>query len=651
VLYLFVVAFFFNIHFFVLYCKPTPHSYSVIMVFFFTDALSSETTATTPNIVEKSKQQASRPVLWGRSELSDPLLTSDNARIAREESKKLHNNNNNNNYNNNYNNYMEEAQRRLSLSSSSSSSTTSDTKIEDRDERKSRLSLADLTDRIIEAGMYDKYLEWRQGYARWRIGSPNGARGEIEQVTKEDLEADCEKQPTHVSNAQSRFSDSYTLAMKRRFSIAREEPQFAAFYPNYATFLFKRRIAYWSSVSLAEGAILYIFSYTFACTQQREHFPDPIIQVPAVVGAFWFILCAYAGYVQQINIRSHNNDKSDNNSCCAAATSACPGAATVSHQDVNRPKPFTSAGAGASTAAASSSSSSNKKKSIEKSATEEDMDELLDVIVITWFVAPWKLSPCCGIIGSQALLLGTIFFAFGIIGTLDALGLGTSWLLSESFIWIPCSMGGICFIIYAVCAVIENHHAEVMLARVAAWVDLVSSVLFALGSTIPIIHPFDKNILFYGCNLPFLLGSIGFFIASIIQLMFWRNDMPGMVLSRALNEVTKGAIQQDSTRLSNNTIFINIVYIICAGLCSTNACMMVNLVPFARSVSEFTSAIFILIFVHLLLYVTSYVNGLPKKEPFRSFMLAIRFLSLLLIIYEVTDFTTLLVESQNNRIE
>jgi len=613
------------------------------MDFFFTDTLPSDRRAKhNCSVVEKSNQQipmvdnSARVLL--HSELSDPLLA-DSSNILLPPSTNRRERSMGTLLTTNM---EDDAQRRLCVSSSSSS-TASDTKSEDRNEHKSRLSLVDLTDRIIEAGMYDKYLEWRQGYARWRIGSPYGAQGEIAKVVKGDLKADIEKQPTHIEKkppkGRPRFSDSYTLATQRRFSIARDEPQFAAFYPNYATFLSKRRIAYWSTVSLAEGAILYIFSYTFACAQQLGRFPNSIIQVPAVVGAFWFIFCAYAGYLQQINIYHDDNDKSDDNSCCAAAKSP---------QDVIRPKPVTRSGAGAST---TTSSSSNKNKREEEFSTQEDMDKLLGVIAFTRFLAPWKLSPSCGIIGSQALLLGTIIFAFGVIASLDVLGMSTSWFLSECFIWVPCSIGGICFIIYGVCAVIENQEAEVKLVRFSAWLDLVSSILFAVGSMMPVIDPFDEDILFYGNNLPFLLGSIGFFIQSIIHLMFWRNDMPGMLLSRELNEVTKGATQQDRARLSNNTIIINIVYIICGGLCSTNACMMMNLVPFTRSVSEFSSAMFILIFVHLLLYITSYVNELPKKEPFRSFMLAIRFLSLLLIIYEVTDFTTLLVESQNNRIE
>lgn len=504
---------------------------------------------------------ASKPVRWIRFEnnrqLSEPLIRGENS-----------------------------PSRRLNHSSASSSSSTASEHVatsEDECSRKSRISLEDLTDRIIEAGIYDKYLKWRQGYARWRRGSPYGARGEIGTATMDDIIADCEKQQTNVATSHSRFSDSYTLTTMRKFSMAQEEPQFAAFYPNFDTFLFKRRLAYWSAVSLAEGAILYIFSYTFACTQQVEHLPNPIIQIPAVLGSFWFIICAYAGYVQQINMYPH---------------------------------------------------------------MEENREVTSNKMINEWFIPPWKLTPSCGIIGSHALLLGTIFFAFGVLGTLDALGFGSSWLLSEAFIWLPCSIGGVCFIVYGICAVIENREASVRLVRIGCWMDLVSCLLFAIGSSLPMIDPFNENLLFYGSNIPFLLGSIGFFLISIIQLIFWRNDMPGMMLSRTLNEVTKGATQDDIAGLSRMTIFINIVYIICSGLCSTNACIMIDLVPVSSSITELTNAMFILAFVHLLLYITSYVNELPKTEPFRGFMIVIRFLSILLIINESGSFSALLLESK-----
>eukprot|EP00913_Durusdinium_trenchii_P018138 g17042.t1 len=39
--------------------------------------------------------------------------------------------------------------------------------------------LVDLTERLKKAGAYDKYLEWREGYMRWRMGESSGAKGEI----------------------------------------------------------------------------------------------------------------------------------------------------------------------------------------------------------------------------------------------------------------------------------------------------------------------------------------------------------------------------------------------------------------------------------------------------------------------------------------
>jgi len=41
------------------------------------------------------------------------------------------------------------------------------------------LALPDLTARLKEAGTYDKYLAWRDGYMKWRTGSGHGAKGEM----------------------------------------------------------------------------------------------------------------------------------------------------------------------------------------------------------------------------------------------------------------------------------------------------------------------------------------------------------------------------------------------------------------------------------------------------------------------------------------
>lgn len=48
---------------------------------------------------------------------------------------------------------------------------------------KAALDLPDLTLRLQEIGMYEKYLAWREGYMRWRGGGTAGAHGEITEDT------------------------------------------------------------------------------------------------------------------------------------------------------------------------------------------------------------------------------------------------------------------------------------------------------------------------------------------------------------------------------------------------------------------------------------------------------------------------------------
>ncbi|CAE8644135.1 unnamed protein product [Polarella glacialis] len=45
-------------------------------------------------------------------------------------------------------------------------------------------SLPDLTERLKEAGIYDKYLSWSEGYKKWRTGAGKGAKGELRDETQ-----------------------------------------------------------------------------------------------------------------------------------------------------------------------------------------------------------------------------------------------------------------------------------------------------------------------------------------------------------------------------------------------------------------------------------------------------------------------------------
>lgn len=44
--------------------------------------------------------------------------------------------------------------------------------------------LPDLTQRLVDAGIYDRYVEWREGYRAWRSGAPHGAKVDLLELGK-----------------------------------------------------------------------------------------------------------------------------------------------------------------------------------------------------------------------------------------------------------------------------------------------------------------------------------------------------------------------------------------------------------------------------------------------------------------------------------
>lgn len=259
-----------------------------------------------------------------------------------------------------------------------------------------------------------------------------------------------------------------------------------------------------------------------------------------------------------------------------------------------------------------------------------------------YFVVPWKLPTTYGMVGWQAYLYGCGFFTIAQWMTFISWG---SILAKQCAIYTPMAAGGVAFIVAGVCEVRENADERWTLVWYASWANLIGSVMFFVGAVVPMWDPESAQLLVYGCSLPFGIGSVIFFGASTASLVLWKNDMFGLTLSRRLNTVSA----QHCRPLSGNTLAVNIVYIMCATVCSVNFlfAMASNAhLKIPDRVSHIVNASLLFLLVHLLLVLTSVITILPKEQPYRALMLTIRFLSVYMLAGSVSTFVWL-VQSGN----
>jgi len=132
--------------------------------------------------------------------------------------------------------------------------------------------LPDLTSRLQEYGVYGEYVEYRDGYMRWRQGLAKGAKGEN---TADDHE--------------------------------KRSAQFQHWYPTVKTFNFRRTIAFWGAVTCAEGCLLFLWiSYVSTYGNFSDKMLYELTKVPNLVGGTFFLAGIYLAYFELINIDSAN---------------------------------------------------------------------------------------------------------------------------------------------------------------------------------------------------------------------------------------------------------------------------------------------------------------------------------------------------------
>eukprot|EP00930_Biecheleria_cincta_P047579 TRINITY_DN33007_c0_g1_i1.p1 TRINITY_DN33007_c0_g1~~TRINITY_DN33007_c0_g1_i1.p1 ORF type:complete len:513 (-),score=62.36 TRINITY_DN33007_c0_g1_i1:772-2310(-) len=130
--------------------------------------------------------------------------------------------------------------------------------------------LPDLTPQLIDAGMYERYVHWRDGYRQWRQGKAIGAKGEVA-PTAGQLEENMQ--------------------------------HFKCRYPDQAIFKFRQTVSFWIPVLFLEGSLLFAVASLFGASGKHfwPQYADVLIDPPCFAGGLLFIAGGYMTYFEVIN--------------------------------------------------------------------------------------------------------------------------------------------------------------------------------------------------------------------------------------------------------------------------------------------------------------------------------------------------------------
>eukprot|EP00405_Crypthecodinium_cohnii_P036222 CAMPEP_0206547270 /NCGR_PEP_ID=MMETSP0325_2-20121206/13198_1 /ASSEMBLY_ACC=CAM_ASM_000347 /TAXON_ID=2866 /ORGANISM="Crypthecodinium cohnii, Strain Seligo" /LENGTH=504 /DNA_ID=CAMNT_0054046547 /DNA_START=145 /DNA_END=1655 /DNA_ORIENTATION=+ len=297
--------------------------------------------------------------------------------------------------------------------------------------------LPDLSHRLIEAGTYREYVTFKERYLQWRKGRAKGATGE--------LTANALQQQT--------------------------EPSFEHFYPTASIFKWRYSMSYWKSILYLIGSLLFLFDSMILLFHPKGSARLTRI-APGAIGACFFSLATYLGYLGLINIATPESESVvylipdfDGMFRMGAQISSVLGAV------------FFFLGA----------------MLFNMSSLSEVFEASLSPI--------WKFS-----LLNMTNAIGSIFFVLGSISELVHNGVftrdGASW--REMVFW-------------------------------AAWCDMLGSIGFFVAAFPGIFSehgsPMSMRLVYFG----YLVGSFLFVCSSVLLICMWRINNFGMTLVRQLN--------------------------------------------------------------------------------------------------------------------
>lgn len=130
--------------------------------------------------------------------------------------------------------------------------------------------LPDLTKKLVQAGIYEEYVEYRDNYRKWRKGGHHGARGEVSDVVKHAEQKDHAK--------------------------------FEAWFPTPQKFHFFFTASYWGAILSLEGSLFFTLSSALLYVRQS----DKVMLLMGwcnLLGGSIFCASVYCFYLQLINLQ------------------------------------------------------------------------------------------------------------------------------------------------------------------------------------------------------------------------------------------------------------------------------------------------------------------------------------------------------------
>lgn len=447
--------------------------------------------------------------------------------------------------------------------------------------------LKDFTDEFIARGYHAEYCSWRDQYLRWRKGEGKGARGEM---SHQELE-----------NATATFE---------------------FWYPTVSSFTFRRTCAYWVAVLFAEGSLLFMWVPAFELYgTSGTHLHYSLTKLPSVCGALAYMIGAYCGYFELINMNAEVETGEINRLWC------------------------------------------NWGELLKLLRTNCELEDKP--------LREYWLRPLSSIIGWSFYLIGTILYMYATIS--DTLGLSEFW--ESLFVSWPLCIGGFLFLIGGICEVIQN---EIYIRPPTTFVWWVSAMNTVGGvcfwtCACPSIFQGERASFVSG------FGATCYFLAGVLSLCMWRGEQFGLALISHLNAVHRDAGTQIAVRKDKHTgkeqvvvassnsshnvkrksmdkvvtpalswrgiSFVNL-YIACATLQLLNCCASCS--QFYRPdigsgrvvrhfMNTFLASLSLVIIVHMVLLLNSACVRMPKEQPYRALTFMMRILA---IVFAARSFLT-----------
>lgn len=380
---------------------------------------------------------------------------------------------------------------------------------------------------------------------------------------------------------------------------------FEDFFPSPRKFMWHHAASYWMAVLFVQGSLLFTFAAGIELFEEKLHWRKESIQTltmwPNLVGGVMFNIGAYCAYLNLINLKKEPN-------------------------------------------------------------------EAIEYLFADWARVRMNNSEGASRVATMAYFVGATIYSASVVTPFFHL----PWVYNYLFGTLPGVAGSVCFVLGGICELIHNgvccncSHSEGSgdggavlghrsTCRDAVWwisiLNTIGGVNFLLGY-LPGFFLVEGEAAAVFQALNFFVGSMTFVVSSWLLVVMWEHDDYGGALIRQLNN--GGALIRqpnnsiDSSRVSaarrpqavqqmsvRGAFFIGVYcWLSCASI--VNACCLYlwdthsaeHRAHPIRDLSMASTQVLVVVGVFLVITLHSTVVSVPKEEPYRTVVIASRFIML-----------------------